>query len=389
MKKRFLPVIGVVITLFYSPLFSQQNQGYGTYYGELGTPYGACGVPQEIFETEHFVALNMFDSPGNYGNFTRPLAGNNLQYMGEFANGQNCGRWVKVDIGRFCQNGTNDGAANQAFCRGTNAQLVADKYTGASMYFIVADGCPDPNAWCRDNYFHLDIVGTSINLFENNGVPVGDMYPNKWNNREINWEYVEAPYYSGDINIYFIKDAQQFWPTILINNLSNGIHGVEQKVGSNWVAATMNADMGQSYTLPNNSMPYRIRITDADNQLLNNGREYIFSLPSSCNPKCSPVVTPVNYTTSGGVVTSIEADEELSQGAYFFTVEDGMLIAHRRIKTSQAEETLVVMDMKGQELVSKQASQHQAIALTSIKKGAYLVAEKNQDRLVKTHKVLY
>jgi len=365
---------------------AQINTGYGTYYANLGTPYGGCGVPQDLLETPYYVALNMFHSPGNYGNFTRPLKGTELQYMGEFSNGANCGRWVKVDIGRFCQ-GINDGAQNQAFCRGANAKLVSDKHTDATMYLIVADGCPDANAWCRDDPYHLDIAGTSLNLFEKNGVQVNDMYPNTWNNREIDWEYVPAPNYKGDINIYFIKDAFQYWPAIMINNLPNGIHSVEQKVGTNWVKAAMNADLGQSYILPNTTAPYRIRITDANDKLLNGGREYIFNIPGECGSKCSSPATKATYTTSGGLTTSFE--ETINENGYYLTIEEGLLIVHNTSNTVLSNTEFVIYDLEGEIINSKYGTQHNSFLIASLKQGAYVVVSKNEKGEKKVMKVIY
>ncbi len=51
------------------------------------------------------------------------------------------------------------------------------------------------------------------------------------------WEYVPSPDYSGDINIYFTVNSHKYYPGIMINNLPNGIHGIEQKVGNSWVIA--------------------------------------------------------------------------------------------------------------------------------------------------------
>jgi hypothetical protein len=292
-----------------SPTFPQDYQGMATHFDGLGSPYGGCGVPQNLLETQNFIALNAFNSPGNYSSFPRPdTVGSDTVYLGEFANGSNCGRWAEVTIGAYCT-GTNDGAQNQTFCRGTGAAWVNDQYSGAVLDMLVADCCPDANAWCRDSRYHLDLATASLNTFVKNGAPVGDMNPNHWNNREISWHYIEAPNYSGDVRIFFIKGAQIYWPAILITHLKNGIHGVQQKVGTAWVTAKRNSDMGQSFILPSTSngvTTFTIRIVDASNYAINSSREYTFSLPASCGSACVDPATEVTYTTfdpNSGILT--------------------------------------------------------------------------------------
>ena len=290
----------ILIVAVNSTIFSQDYQGMATHFDGLGSPYGGCGVPQNLLETQNFLALNAFNSPGNYSNFPRPdTGGPDTVYLGEFANGSNCGRWAEVTIGAYCT-GTNDGAQNQTFCRGTGAAWVNDNYSGAVLDMIVADCCPDANAWCRDSRYHLDLDTASLNTFVKNGAPVGDMDPNHWNNREISWHYIEAPNYSGDVRIFFIKGAQIYWPAILITHLKNGIHGVQQKVGTTWLAAKRNSDMGQSFILPSTSngvSTFTIRIVDASNYAINNSREYTISIPASCGSACVDPATEVTYTT--------------------------------------------------------------------------------------------
>jgi hypothetical protein len=312
-KVRSLPVFmsALVIVALGFPLFSQNvYQGIATHFDGLGSPYGGCGVPQNLLETQNFLALNAFNTPGNYAGYSRPVTGADTAILGEFANGSNCGRWAEVTIGSYCT-GTNDGAQNQPFCRGTGANWVDDQYSGAVLDLIVADCCPDPNAWCRDNRYHLDLVTSSLNTFVKNGAAVGAMNPDHWNNREITWHYIPAPNYTGDVRIFFMKGSQQYWAAILITRLKNGIHGVQQKVGTTWSTAQRNSDMGQSFILPNtSSTTYTIRIIDASNTAINNSREYTFSLPSSCGGTCSDPATEVTYTTfdpgagiSAGILT--------------------------------------------------------------------------------------
>lgn len=285
--------ITIIFTLIISGLHAQYT-GMGTYFEGLGVPYGGCGVPQNVLETQYFVALNVYNTPGDATEYPIPVTDQNI--TGEFNNGKNCGRWIKVTIGADC-NGTNDGALGQEFCRGANAQWVEDWYTGAELYMIVADACPDGNAWCRDSRYHLDLSEASVNQFKKDGQPVGDLIPDNWNNRELHWEYVSAPNYSGDIQIHFMQNAQIWWPAILITHLANGIHSVEQLVNGNWIPTERNETMGQSFILEGGSTEFTIRVYDVNDELINNGREYTFSLPSSCGGACPSPTTEISYTT--------------------------------------------------------------------------------------------
>ena len=107
-----------------------------------------------------------------------------------FDNGLNCGRWVQVTIGNYCT-GINDGAPNEPFCR--NGSWVSDQYNGATLDMVVADSCDDGNAWCKDDPYHVDLAQASLNQFVLNGQPVGNMYPDHWNNRQVTWQFIPAP----------------------------------------------------------------------------------------------------------------------------------------------------------------------------------------------------
>jgi hypothetical protein len=274
--------------------------GNATHFDGLGAPYGGCGMPQADLDSQDFLALNVFNTPGNYGQFTRPVPPAQAGILGMFDNGLNCGRWVKVTIGDFCT-GTNDGAQNEPFCR--NGSWVADKYNGATLNMLVADSCADTNAWCRDDPYHVDLHTDSINRFQLNGSAVGDLLDH-WNNRQVTWQFTTAPSYSGDINIGFIQGAQVYWPAISVSHLANGIHGVQYlSANGTWVSATMDSDMGQAYIIGPTATAgsgYQIRVTDASDNLINGGQVYSFSLPSSCGSSCSAAYTQVAYTTTPG-----------------------------------------------------------------------------------------
>jgi hypothetical protein len=277
--------------------------GWSTWFTGLGSPYGGCGLPQADLDSQNFLALNVQNSPGVYTNLPRPIPAADASEIGMFDNGLNCGRWVQVTIGDNCD-GTNSGAAGQPFC--TPGSLVSDQFNGATLDFVVADSCDDDNAWCKDDPYHIDLAQGSLNQFVLNGQPVGDMYPANWNNRQVSWQFIPAPGYTGNLSIGFIQSAQPYWPAVAISHLPNGIHGVQYYANGSWVAATMDSDQGDDYIIGPTSgtgtdgTSYEIQVTDASGNLVNNGEVYSFSLPSGCTDGCSTAYTPVSYTTSTG-----------------------------------------------------------------------------------------
>ncbi len=276
------------------------HTGNATWFSGIGgNSYGGCGVPQVNLDAQNFVALNVQNTPGDYSTMlSRPIAAQYASEIGMFDNGLNCGRWVQVTIGDYCT-GTNDGAPNEPFCR--NGSWVTDQYNGATLDMVVADSCQDGNAWCRDDPNHLDLVQNSLNSFVLNGQPVGNMYPNAWNNRQISWQFVAAPSYTGDIQIGFLQGANPYWSAISVTHLANGIHGIDYYQNGAWVHAPMDSDMGDDYViLPTTTVgsSYQIRVYDASDQLINNGRIYNFSYPTSCGSSCSAEYLATTYTTS-------------------------------------------------------------------------------------------
>ncbi|SFW64992.1 cellulose binding domain-containing protein [Amycolatopsis australiensis] len=279
--------------------------GNATHFDALGAPYGGCGLPQAVLDSPDFVALNVYNTPGDYSFYPRPLPPSQAGKIGLWDNGRNCGRFVRVTIGDYCT-GTNDGAPGQPFCR--NGSWVADGYDGAELTMVVADSCGDANAWCRDDPGHLDLATDSLNRFVKNGVPVGDMNPAHWNNRRISWSFVAAPAYTGDLKFGFLQGAQRYWTAIAVSHLPNGVHGVEYLDASGtWQQAQPNSDMGQSFLIGPTTTAgtsYAVRVRDAADTLVNNGRVYRFSLPDQCLSGCAAAYTPVTYTTDGGTATT-------------------------------------------------------------------------------------
>jgi len=274
--------------------------GNSTWFSALGTPYGGCGVPQQYLDTQNFVALNVQNDPGDYTLFlSRPISSEYASEIGLWENGANCGRWVHVTIGDFCE-GMNDGEQDEPFCRGGTG-WVADQFTGAELDLVVADSCQDGNAWCRDDPYHLDQAEAALNLYVLNGEPVGDMNPTYWNNRQIHWNFELPPNYSGDINIGMLANSTSAWTAISVTHLPNGIHGLQYLSGGIWTKAVNDGDMGEAFLISPTvagGTEFEIQVYDITNTLINNGRIYSFTIPTSCGSLCVPAFTPVTYTTS-------------------------------------------------------------------------------------------
>jgi hypothetical protein len=277
-----------------------QYTGNGTWFTALGGPYGGCGVPQANIDSQNFVALNVQNDPGNYTlTLSRPIPSTYAADIGLWNNGLNCGRWVHITMGDNC-NGTNDGNQDLSFCRG-GLGWEADQFTGAELDLVVADSCQDENSWCRDDPYHLDQAQAALSNYTINGAPAGAIYPNYWNNRQLHWYFEPSPNYTGDINIGFLNGASPYWSAISITHLPNGIHGVQYLQNGVWTAAVMDADLGDDYiagpTVAGGTS-YEIQVFDVTNTLINSGRIYSFTYPTSCVSACTPALTPVTYTTS-------------------------------------------------------------------------------------------
>ena len=292
----------ILQNLLLSALAASANQGIGTNFDSVGSPYGGCGVPAAQIDSQNYVALNVINTPGNYADFsslglTRPIPAKYAYLIGAWNNGLNCGRWITVTIGNFCTGANSGTPGSGGFCPG--AQWITDKFNGSTLNMVVADSCTDGNEFCRDSFYHTDLHTLSLGEFVNNGVLMPNLITaGAWNNREISWSFISAPNYQGDIKIGLAQNSQQYWADIIITNLQNGIHGVDVLVNGKWQAATMNSDMGQSYILPSGATePFTIRVYNATGTLINNGRTYTFSIPSSCNPHCSLAYTAITYTT--------------------------------------------------------------------------------------------
>lgn len=309
-------MMNLSLLLFAFSLSGDWQEGVGTHFQAIGSPYGACGVPESVLAEEDaldYVALNVFDAPGNYqppGDFgKRPLEGTNAQWLGAYDNGRNCGRWLEVELGDDCKV-ANGGEAGSPICGGGTG-WQADALNGAKLFAIVTDQCTDNNAWCRDNASHLDLHTPALNHFKlPSGAYIppyatesnGSWYTSSYNNRKVKWKFVKAPHLNGDLHIFFSIDSKPQWRRIMITNLPNGIHGVEQWDGAQWAKASMEGDMGQLFILPRPELPepHKIRIIDAEDKLVYDGRTYSCTIPAQCTNGCPSAAVPAECIAEGG-----------------------------------------------------------------------------------------
>jgi hypothetical protein len=279
-------------------------EGHATNFEALGEPYGGCGVPQSELEWPHFVALNVQHTPREYiAHLRRPIEDDAVN--GAWDRGRNCGRFIRVELTDTCIDGANSGAAGTEFCAG--GRYGPDAHNGATLDFLVTDSCQDGNLWCRDDRYHVDLSTASLKHFKKDGATVPDLLPG-WANRKVRWRYIDAPNYTGDIQIAFIKKAEKYWPAIAITHLERGIHGVEAEVNGQWQRARMIGDNGQAYELPPSPTgSFKIRVIDAHDELINGGRVYSFQFP--CDGVCGVPFTKVTYQTlEGSDRTSASSD---------------------------------------------------------------------------------
>lgn len=331
----------LLLILVSSMAASAANEGMATYFLGVGFPYGACGVPEEVAGIEagldtlsgqanpiDYVALNVYDTPRDYTPpGPRPLTGADTTRLGEYDNGRNCGRWLRLTLGDTCD-GANDGAMNKDFCRGGTG-WHPNLHTGSQAYAVVFDQCTDGNAWCRDSRWHLDLHVTILGRLRKEGillpplaVPVlgPDGKPkadpnNPWaveyrvtgfENPKVSWEYVQAPNYQGEPRFWFSMDSKAWYMRLIVTHLPNGIHGLDQLVDGVWKPARMEGDAGQMWLLPDPSgKSFTVRLTDAQDQPVMGGRTWTFDYPTACGASCSkPATSADNQRGQGGIVAA-------------------------------------------------------------------------------------
>lgn len=338
------------------------TEGMATQFLGVGYPYGACGVSDSVAAAEgamdtltgqgnpfDYVALNVYDTPGTYTMpAPHPMTGADTAYMGAYENGRNCGRWLKLTLGDTCD-GSNDGAMNQPFCRGGSG-WHPNEYTGSGIVAIVFDQCSDGNAWCRDSKWHLDLHTPILARLRKDGVLLPPMAKavlgadgkpqadknNPWavyyqverfNNPKVSWEFVKAPNYQGEPRFWFSVDSKPYYQRVIVTHLPNGIHALEQLVGTEWKRAKMEGDMGQMWILPDPSTnTFTVRIVDAGDSLVLGGRTWTFDYPSACGAVCTrPATAAANLVGKGGTVSVVReasrrslAPRALPSGVLYF-----------------------------------------------------------------------
>jgi hypothetical protein len=374
---------GLTIVLFFLTLGIAQDyySGISTHFVNFGDPYGGCGVPFDALENPNYVALNAFNTPKMYQPFpTRPPMGDPNK-LGMYQDGCNCGRYVEVIMGADCVGAGNGGEPNSTPCG--SGTWKDDKYSNSKLIMMVADECTDGNAWCRDVPYHLDLATLGLNKFiKTDGTPTGDMYPTHFNNRQIKWRFIEAPNYTGDIKIFFVKNAKKYWPAIMINRLRNGIHAVEQKIGDKWEKCERVGHLGQQFVLKDGvSSKLTIRVLDAFDKYINGGQEYIFSFPPACGDECTKNVTEVSYTTAGGS-TAVHSTKILnSKRLSFSLLKNAGGISIKYDVPVMGMISVQLFDMKGRqhyssnELVSANGSGF--FSVSNLSAGIYCLRVKN------------
>ena len=276
--------------------------GHATNFDGVADRGGGCGTPPDLIDQEsggRFIALNVQDTRGNYQDML-PRPNTTGKGVGAWNNGKNCGRWVRVVLDDDCR-GQNDGVAGQGFCRGGQG-YQADSNNGAEQYFLVVDSCQDPNAWCRDDPFHIDISARGIRQFKKNGQTVNI---SAWTNRLVRWQFIKAPSYSGDLKIGFVEGnfytvSQGAWLSVIIANLENGISKVEASAAGSgqWQQLKMVGDNGLKFeNVPASpSKTWDLRVYDYDGQLIARGGKSVYRFGFPCDGRCPKLFNPVTYT---------------------------------------------------------------------------------------------
>ncbi|MBK8802577.1 MAG: hypothetical protein IPN71_11090 [Fibrobacteres bacterium] len=116
---------------------------------------------------------------------------------------------------------------------------------------------------------------------------------------------MEAPNYQGEPRFYFSMDSKAYYQRLIVTHLPNGIHGVEQLVGTEWKKATMQGDAGQQWLLPEPSgTSFTLRLIDVRDSMVMGGRTWKIDYPKACGTSCSKPATPADNVVGSGGITS-------------------------------------------------------------------------------------
>lgn len=204
--------------------------GFGTFFHGMGHPFGGCGVP-----------------PGKaHDDNGKPLPYIALNTNSHWHNGANCGRWVEITLGQNCEMGGN---TQWSVCN--NGHMEDDHYTGQTIYGYVMDSCGDHNFWCQNDADHLDISEQYLNSM---GLRQGSTMAA----RMLHWKWISwVPHgYSMHEPEFMIMEGSrsigyEFWVSVIIRNVRNGIGKVEQKMPWGWQQVNQLSNLGNTYEMVN------------------------------------------------------------------------------------------------------------------------------------------
>ena len=293
-------------------------EGFGTYFDGFGIPYGGCGVPQDFYSDDNgkaipFIALNTQNTQLKAEGLSPPIIG---EKQGLFADGKNCGRWIRFWPKENCKHGVQE-AEDGKICIDPSAlegakqaarddgqfedtayldylqpsdygvgRYVEDSETRTPgvdkpLYGIIADSCQDPNYWCRLDPGHIDIATFYLQDFIDRGL---------WNNRKVAWEFIDGvpeEFQMGDLKFAWGEKAElgKYLP-LIVYHTPRGIGKVviEDKV------LPMNGRLGQQFSLPyelTNQTQFEVEVYDVDDALYG---KYKLEFPEElCQGGCQKV----------------------------------------------------------------------------------------------------
>eukprot|EP00892_Ulva_mutabilis_P005709 jgi/Ulvmu1/350/UM001_0355.1 len=280
---------------------SKVRDSYSTWFDGCGQQACACGVPPELLrdengQTVYHVALNVQNTAMLDPHLKRPVPADQIDEMGMWRNGKNCGRWVEITFNEDCL-GLGLTASNPPDVCGVNPFLQNplseprysdDQYSGTKMYAVVADSCQDGNLWCRNDVYHLDLQVDLVNDFCGGGTSC-------FNSRHLEWRFMDRQPSFAESGLALPSDIQFAWfcssnfpwhAMLVVYNLPNGISKVR---ANGYDAAVSNGDAGQQWVLkrqsfgstnPEPGVNFRAALTVEvyDNNGNNNGMEYYLLL---------------------------------------------------------------------------------------------------------------
>lgn len=252
-------------------------EGFGTYFDGFGIPYGGCGVPQDFYYDDNdkpipFIALNTQNTALRAEGLPPPIVS---EKQGLFADGKNCGRWIRFWPKENCKHGVQEAedgkicidpdaiedakqaAEDDQFAKGAYLEYLLPEQYGEHryrideqtsepsvdkpLYGIIADSCQDPNYWCRLDPGHIDIATFYLQDFIDAGL---------WNNRKVSWQFIDGvpeQYQMSDLKFAWGEKAElgKYLP-LIVYHTPRGVG----KVVIEGRVIPMNGRLGQQFSLP-------------------------------------------------------------------------------------------------------------------------------------------